>query len=150
MKVQHLTLGGNSVIRDTADILPSTQKHFRLISIEYKTQTVSIPDFPFRIKITATAEGVAFDLMRGGLPAVMNMCCFERENRDVILDLVRGFAEQFPVYNESKVIVPLKKHWLYSIIVNPYIPAELMPLAGETELYIYNELCHAKKNSQNS
>lgn len=141
MKIQHLTLGGNSMIRDTADILPETRKDLKILSLDYESQTVSIPKFPFRVKITAAEQGATFDLNRGEDLITTNICCFGGHD-EMLMDMVGDLAEKF----RMKPVQPSESLWLYTILINPFgLDSDLLMTAGEVELYIYNELYNAKR-----
>lgn len=140
MKVEHITLGGNSVIRDTAEILDTTRRVFDVIG--YKSQVLHLPKLPFQIKITATEEGAAFDIQKNGDPAVTNLCCFDEKNSSGILQSVQSIADMYKKIGINfKLIDPVTSQWLYSAIVNPFglNPTE-MTIAGEVELYIFEQL----------
>ncbi len=149
MKVEHLTLGGNSLVRDTADILKTTRDALKILSFDYRSQTVVIPNLPFRVKITATDEGAMFDIMSNVQIAITNVCCFDVAHSKMLLDLIDDMADKmFKFGHFTEVVIPSEKKWLYSIIVNPLaLPAWAIPIAGEVELYIYNELYNAKNKN---
>jgi hypothetical protein len=144
MKIEHITLGGNAVIRDTAEILPQTKKYFAPVGWEYKSQILNLPGLPFAIKITATDEGVIFDIQKAGEPVVMNVCGFDGDKSTLkhvsaVADL---FEKHIPGF--GKVIEPVTPNWLYSIVVNPLtISSGDMMIAGEVELYIFEQLYNA-------
>jgi hypothetical protein len=146
MKIEHITLGGNSVIRNTADILPTTRRRFDVIRISYESKVVSIPVLPLKLKITATEEGAAFDVMKGEDLAITNFCCFEEKYSDIVLNNIYSIAD---MYNKRgfkmKVIEPVTPQWLYSAVINPFaLPPDQMSIAGEVELYIFEQLFLAK------
>lgn len=62
-KVEHITLGGNSVIRDTSVILMETINLLQDFKIKDAVKTLPFPMTNLQIKITATSEGAAFDLL---------------------------------------------------------------------------------------
>lgn len=145
MKVEHITLGGNTVIRETETILQSTKQHFEAVGWKYESQTLNIPDLPFSIKITAAISGAVFDIQKAGQPVVSNYCGWPGGDT---LEYVKHLAEMFGKYIPAYGIVlePVTPHWVYSIVVNPVglSPHEIM-IAGEVELYIYERLFEAWK-----
>lgn len=149
MKVEHLTLGGNSMIRDTADILDTTRRHFGAIDINYESNVYIIPKLPFRVKVTAAKEGAIFDMQnRNGDIFSMNVCCFSKENKDLLFVHVSGLADGIGAFitqykNPKK---PKMAQWLYSAVINPMAvsPGDAR-IAGEVELYIYERLYQAWK-----
>lgn len=141
MKIQHITLGGNSMIRNTADILPETRKVLKILSLDYESQTVSIPKFPFRVKITVAVQGAIFDLIRGEDLVTTNICCFGGHD-EMLMGMVGDLAEKFRIDPAQ----PSESLWLYTILINPFaLDPGLLMVAGEVELYIYNELYNAKR-----
>ena len=148
MKVEHITLGGNSVIRNTADILQSTKRVLDSIQLSYESRFVIIPKLPFKLKITATDEGAAFDIMKGDDLAITNFCCFESKFSNSVLANIEKLAEMYSKMGwHMKVIEPVTPCWIYSAIINPTIlDKESMMIAGEVELYIFEQLYIAYEN----
>lgn len=142
MQVEHITLGGNSVIRDTAGILPTTRGKLDAIRLSYESKVISIQALPFKLKITATEEGAAFDVMKDKNLAVTNFCCFEAGYSDVVLSNIHSLADMYnKIGFKMKVIEPVTPQWLYSAVINPFaLSPELMMIAGEVELYIFEQL----------
>jgi hypothetical protein len=150
LKIEHITLGGNSVMRDTADILETTKRVFEIVSMDYKSQLLHIPKLPFQIKITATKEGAAFDIQKNGNPVVTNLCCFEEKYSALVLAQVFSLADMFKkvgiVYS---VVEPVTPKWLYSTVVNPLVlTPDNMMIAGEIELYVFEQLYLAYRRTK--
>ncbi len=147
MKIEHITLGGNSVIRDTADILSITKRYFSAIDIAYESRLYTIPKLPFKIKITAAEEGAMFDIQVEDFPAIVNVCCFEERNSDMMMQHINQMADMFIKFMPGlKMKNPSGENWIYSVIVNPMALTPLdMVTAGEVELYIYERLYQAWK-----
>jgi len=144
MKVEHLTIGGNAIIRDTNDILPTTKAALDSISLSYDSKFLILPSLPFKIKISAAENGAVFDLMKGDQIATTNLCCFGENDSDYILSLVSMIADEFNKAKTGwKIIVkePVTPQWLYTILINPFILSHTdIMLAGEVELYIFERL----------
>jgi hypothetical protein len=134
-----LTVGGNSVIRDTAHISEEVKRFFSFI--EYASQTLTIARLGMTIKITAHPEGAIFDVTKNGKIATMNFCCFEESNKEIILSLVQQAADLYKI----QATEPVTPTFLYSAVINPFAlsPSE-MKIAGEVELYIYYQLLLSK------
>ncbi len=145
MQVEHITLGGNSVIRDTTDILPTTHRKLDAIRLNYESRMITISALPFKLKITAIEEGAAFDVMKGEDLAVTNFCCFEEKYRDAVLSNIQSLADMYnKIGIKMKVIEPVTPQWLYSAVINPFaLSPDLMMIAGEVELYIFEQLYFA-------
>ena len=145
MQVEHITLGGNSVIRDTTDILPTTHRKLDAIRLNYESRMITISALPFKLKITAIEEGAAFDVMKGEDLAVTNFCCFEEKYRDAVLSNIESLADMYnKIGIKMKVIEPVTPQWLYSAVINPFaLSPDLMMIAGEVELYIFEQLYFA-------
>ena len=146
MKVQHLTLGGNSVTRDTAEIAPVTRQYFRAAKVAYTSTQIHLPDVPTTVKITATEEGAAFDLYYQGAPITTNLCCFSAAQKPEILSLLRNLAKGLP-YGAPKT--PAADVFLYSVILLPFAPPAWLATAGEIELYLFEQLFSAWTEKQN-
>lgn len=145
MTIQHITaLTGHSLDRDTASILPATERHFRQLSkLSAGQHTLDIEKTPFTCRVTVSAEGAIFDLLLQDTDSLlfMNVCCFRREDSETLLDMVRSFAAKLPTLKGWNVLTPTSDCWLYSIPIAPFLasPAQL-ETAGEIEFYIWNAL----------
>jgi hypothetical protein len=151
MLVEHITLnvGGNSVMRDTADILPDTVmllKHFEVCD---KAVEMPFPNSPFTIKITSQGPVAFFDIKKNGQIAVFNCCCLSDDGRDVAVQQTKVLYDKLRSANsplEKDFRRPVYEHFIYSFILNPAIlwPKEMM-IAGEIELYLFYSLYKAYK-----
>ncbi|MFN3802466.1 hypothetical protein [Belliella pelovolcani] len=150
MKVEHITLGGNAVIRDTADIFDTTKRFFSTIDMAYESKLYTIPKLPFKIKVSAAPEGALFDIQIGGNPSIVNVCCFADISSKEMIKYVDQMCSMFRMFIPSlSVTEPVTPQWLYSVIMDPKISPEVAKLAGEVELYIYERLYVAwKKKNQ--
>lgn len=146
MKIEHITLGGNSVTRDTAEIEPVTRQYFRAAHIAYTSTMLDLPDVPAKVKITATDQGAAFDLLYQGAPIVTNLCCFSAEQKEEILALLHNMAKGLPF---GAPRAPQADVFLYSVILLPFAPPDWLHTAGEIELYLFEQLFSAWKEKQN-
>lgn len=145
MKVEHLTLGGTSVMRDTLDINLHTMSIFKELRISYDSKLVKIAELPFYIKITATDEGAAFDIQKDGQIAISNYCCFNAEKSETVIYYVNHLVERSPL-SLFKVQMPKNDKWIYSVPIIPFtLSFSEMQIAGEVELYIYYQLYLAWK-----
>ena len=139
MKVEHLSVLGNSVIRDTEDILPETVKHFKIF--QQGSVTAGIRGTSFNCKITVEAEIGIFNIQKGEEIAIVNVCCFQKHDTEPAMLYVRSLLKGLPFYATQIVREPSESSWLYSIVINPFItsPQESM-IAGEIEIYIYDAI----------
>ena len=149
MKVEHITLGGNSQIRDTAGIAPETIGYFRRVKAVYSSASINLPEANASVKITATDEGAAFDMLYNGAPVVTNLCCFSAGQKPGIMELVSGLAGSYPLYKGMNPKAPAMDVFLYSIVLLPFAPPEWVSIAGEIELYIFDQLYSAWIEKQN-
>lgn len=144
MKVEHITLGGSAVIRDTSSVSDAVKRH--LSGITGVSQKIWIPELPFGIMITVTNEGVMFNLQKGDDIAILNVCCFDTQYNSTLL----GFITKVNRFG-FEIIEPVTPNWLYSIMINPFIlSASELTLCGEVELYIYNQIACKQDKSQSS
>jgi hypothetical protein len=131
MKVEHITLGGNAVIRDTNTISDAVKK--ALSGISGKSEKIWIKDLPFGIVITVTDEGAMFNIQKGNDIAILNVCCFDTQYNSTLIGLITK-VNRFGF----EIIDPVTPNWLYSIMINPFILSHTeLSLCGEVELYIY-------------
>lgn len=143
MQVEHITLGGNSAMRDTAGIYPETVEFFKAFQIKEGVKVLSVPKTNFIVKVTSAKEGAVFDINKGADMSVVNICCFDSKYTGVLFSQVEslhgniGFGKPRP---------PVLNTWIYSIIINPLVLSpEEMSTAGEIELYIYYSLYLARQ-----
>lgn len=150
MKIEHITLGGNAVIRDTVDILDTTKRFFSTIDMAYESKLYTIPKLPFKIKVSAAPEGAIFDIQIAGNPSIVNVCCFAESSSKEMIQHVDHIANMFRMFMPSiSVTEPVTPQWLYSVIMDPRLSPDIAKLAGEVELYIYERLYVAwKKKNQ--
>lgn len=149
MKVQHITLiTNNSATRDTKDILPVTRNLLANLKIGFPLKSVVIP-FPetpdtknWHVRVSVINGGAAFDIMKGpdkSNIAITNYACFHKSAKAEVLEGISHLAKMMPFPIE--VPKPNRNQFLVSMPINPFIlsPKE-MSIAGEVELYIWNEL----------
>lgn len=138
MKVEHITLGGNAVIRDTDNI--SDAVIHRLGFISGQNQKIWIKDLPFGIKITVGEEGCLFNIEKNDQPAIMNICCFDSKYKGKMMSHLHQVN-----FFDFTIIDPVTPNWLYSVMINPFLLTnEELELAGEVELYIYHQIFNYK------
>lgn len=150
MKVDHITHGGNSVVRDSHDIELLTLDALKNFQF-YKG--VKILDFPltdFQIKITSTDEGAMFDIRKGNNLAVTNFCCFKHSQKEDMISLIASLTCQMPVLKSEINRYPNLDQFIYSIIINPFVLSiDEIQTAGEIEFYIYYSLYLAQNKINN-
>ena len=148
MKIEHITLGGNSVIRDSIDLLLETVNLLEDFQLYNESKILPFPRTSLQVKITATTESAMFDIMKGSDVALSNACCFHTDHRDGILDLISTLAKARQI---DLIVQPKLDQFIYSMIINPLILSdqELM-LAGEVELYVYYSLYLAYQRKEES
>jgi hypothetical protein len=143
MQVEHITLSGNSTLRDTDAILKVTIDFLKDFQIREGEKTLPFPTASFSVKITAVEQGAIFNIEKAGIPAIVNVCNFKDQYSREMFE----FVGKLDVMQKTKPRLPVMEHWLYSILVNPFcLSAEEAMLAGEIELYIYYSLYLARKN----
>ena len=142
MKIEHLTLGGNSTLRDSSTILMETVNLLKDFQIRKGVKTLLFPKTEFHVKVTATEEGAIFDVMKGNDIGVMNVCCFG-ENKDLLVDIVRSMSNN--TLGTRIIREPDSDLFIYSVLINPFIMSkEDLMIAGEVEFYIYYSLYLAR------
>lgn len=147
MKIEHITIKGNTVIRDSRDIALYTLDFLKEMQVYNQIVTVDIPKTLLKVKITSAPGGAMFDIMKGPAIAFTNACCFSSDNKDEIIDLTQQLVRQLPFLNTQIIQQPRLDQFIYSIPVIPFsiTPVEAM-ICGEIELYIYYSLYLAQKN----
>lgn len=151
MQVEHITLLGNAVIRDTEQISNLTRRKLDIIRLNYESKILTIPALPFKLRITATDAGAAFDIIKGDEIAVTNFCCFELKYSNEVLSNIYSLSEMYKKLGfKADVIEPVTPQWLYSAVINPLIlNSDTMKIAGEVELYIFEHLYLAYNDKKN-
>lgn len=152
MKVDHVTHStGNSCIRNSIDILPTTRKVIKLFEINNEVKTIDIPYSKLKAIITATFDdGAIFDIMKNGQVITTNFCCFCKEQNNSVMTEI-GKCAKMGSSSSVKITKPKTDKFLYSFIINPMAGsiADLM-IAGEVEFYIYYSLYLAHENRHGS
>ena len=147
MKVEHITFGGNTVVRDTADILPSTKAHFFPIQSQVKNGRfeLPIPQTPFTCKVTAEGGIAIFDLRTEDGFLATTVCCLSPENREAAMLYADQLAESI---DKTRILTrPKEGRFMISFMVSPpaiHLLTKAM-LAGEIELYIYQAIWNGTK-----
>jgi hypothetical protein len=143
MKVEHITLGGNSSVRDTNSILPQTIELLKDFQIKEGVKTIPFPRTGFSVKVTSAKEGAIFDIVKNSHTAIMNVCCFREEDSLTMLNHVRQMSKLPFLKDPRPNFLP---QWIYSIPINPFaLTQEELMVAGEVELYIYYSLWLARQ-----
>jgi len=150
MKVEHITFGGNTVVRDTADILPSTKAHFFPIQAQVKNGRfeIPIPKTPFTCKVTAEGGIAIFDLRTEDGFLATTVCCLSPENREAAMLYAEQLAESL---DKTRILTrPKEGFFMISFIISHPVISHFVPamLAGEIELYIYQALWNGTKTKK--
>lgn len=149
MKVEHLTLSGNTLVRDSKDIEFFTLSYLKDFQITDTTKTIDFPKSDLKVKITSSGEGAVFDVMKGENILFTNICCFREEYSSEMFDLVKRFARMIPIYKTTIVRNPDLNQFLYTVPIAPFMASinEIM-MTGEIELYIYYSLYLAQRETK--
>ncbi len=146
MKIQHITLKGSDVARDTVDILPETIEFFKEFQIKQGSKIIPVAKTKFHVKVTVTTEGAMFDIMKDGPIAYTNACSFSKNHPDTIFDLCKQLGATIAPTQIIKY--PANNLFIYTFPVNPMVlNINENIIAGEIALYIYYSLYlahHAK------
>lgn len=139
MKVEHLTFRGNSVIRDTNDILTETVRHFRTFQVG--SVTAKIEKTNLSCKVTVENNIAFFDLLLNNQIICTNLCCFAKEDKEPVMlylkDLVSKMNEVTGLNTMPRI--PKLDQFIYTVIIQPILTPDTM-IAGEIELYIYDAI----------
>jgi hypothetical protein len=148
MKVEHLTVGGYSIIRDTNVIVNNTVNYFRNMQVYNSSVIVNVPKTDLQVRITSTSVGTIFDIMKNTNVAFTNVCCFSFENKNLLIDQVKSLVNQLKYQGCDEIRQPKLDLFIYTIPVLPFSlsPTEIM-ICGEIELYIYYSLFLAMKTA---
>src|SRR5688572_28606314 len=130
MQVEHLTLGGNSAIRDTKNILPGTIEFFRPFQINDGSKFIPLPKTNFHVKVTAGKEGAMFDMNKGESLAFTTVCSFEKKHSTSMLAKVEEMHQT--MMPGTKLVKPKLDQWIYSVPIDlSELTSEDIMLAGE-------------------
>lgn len=146
MKVEHLTITGSSLIRDTVDILPRTMAHFA--HLEKHPKLSKIGQTPFDVKMTVQ-DGIAiFDIMKNGQILFVNVCCFDAKDKEPAMLYLKDMVRGNPFFKTAIIREPKEHLWLFTIPINVLaMTQDDAALAGEIEFYIYNAIRLGLKNN---
>ena len=79
-----------------------------------------------------------FDIMKEGMIAFVNVCCFEAEQTQALIAHVQLFNAQLQM---GQVSTPVLSNRIDTIRMHPFVlPVEEIQIAGEVELYSYHAL----------
>lgn len=136
MRIEHITFGGDSVIRNTDDIYPLTREHFK--SLRAGSVTEKIDKTPFTCEITVENNIAIFDLKNDDKLICTNFCCFAKEDKEAVLLYAKSLASKI---NPTGLLTkPKEDHFIITVIVDPFASPSDFLLAGEIELYIYDAI----------
>jgi hypothetical protein len=141
MKIEHITYGGNVIVRDTEDIYPQTVEFFK--KFQGGSITAPIPETPFTCKVTVADNIAMFDMMIGSDILNTNICCFAKEDSEVVQLYARNLAAQLPFYKNKILTAPKLGNFFITIMINHLAGMKHMQylsLAGEIELYVYDAI----------
>ena len=145
MKAEHITILGNSVVRDSLDINLKTLDVLKKFQIKSGSKLLDFPFTDFKVKITVTEEGAMFDIVKGADIAYTIACCFDAQYKETILDLVRVLSKKLPFIKQDIIREPKLGQFLYTIPINPLcLSIQGIQTAGEIEFYIYYSLFLAR------
>ena len=149
MKIEHITHGGTSLVRDSHDIELMTLDLLKDFQFFKGTKTLDFPHTNFKVKITSTEEGAMFDIVKGAKLGVTNFCCFRKDQKKDMIDLIANLTRQMPVLKTEINRHPAHDQFIYSIVIDPFaFNFEEIQTAGEIELYIYYSLYLAQNESK--
>ena len=105
---------------------------------------IPFPETNFEVNVTASAEGVIFDIMRKDRIAFTNICCFEAEGAEFLLAILENILSTIkrgPVKKQ-----PVLPNWIYKVPVDPFALSHAdISVAEEVESYIYYSLYLARR-----
>jgi len=150
MKVEHITLLGSSVVRDTQDINLVTVNFFKEFQIFGEVKTMDIPKTPLRVKISSTSQGTIFDMLKGDNLLFTNICSFNESQEDEMYNNVIKLTNMLPNFKSIIIRRPDLDKFIYTVPVPTILatPDEIM-LCGEIEFYIYYSLYLAYRQTTN-
>jgi hypothetical protein len=143
MQIEHITLGGNSTLRDSNGIFPETIELLRGFQIREGRKTLPFPRTGFSVRVTSAKEGALFDIVKGNDISITNVCCFDDDHTITMFDHVKQLHNTMK-FGDPRL--PVMSQWIYSIMINPFaLGLQDMSIAGEVELYIYYSLYLARQ-----
>lgn len=148
MKIQHITICGTTIVRDTADITPETAAYFspiRLKPDELWPKKTSILNSGIKCRILY-CEGFAVFLMQvGQIPITYSVVCFGKCREDCLQLIDSLFAKNYPHK------IPDDTEFLYSIVLDAAMfHLEKLQMAGKLEFYIWHTLRKKMKRKRSS
>lgn len=148
MKVEHITLLGSSLVRDTQDIALYTVNFFKEFQIYGTVKTLDIPKTSLRVKITSSKQGTIFDMMKGNSLLFTNFCSFGEDQKSEMYNMVIQLSNMLPMFKNIIVREPDLPEFIYTVPVPTVLAsADEIQLCGEIELYIYYSLYLAQRQT---
>lgn len=143
MKVEHLTFGGNSVVRDTDDVEKETREFFKPLQLCMGViERFDIKGTKLNCKVTIDSGMAAIDMKIGNDILTTSFCCFSKEDMGTVMSLVRDIVTR--IYGRANIIRdPKEEKFIYTIMIPSVLALNNMDqleLAGEIELYIYDAI----------
>jgi hypothetical protein len=146
MLVEHIILGGNTVIRETNEIDSFTLELFEPFQVGSGSKKITFPNSGLEVKIVVTDKGAMFDFMTKGKIALTNICCFEKERAKELMAHAGQLQKLFPL---GELKEPNLTYWLYTIPIDPDVLSVVeMALAKEAGICIYNAIYLAKNSKR--
>lgn len=136
MKVEHITFGGGTSIRNTKDIYPKTREFFK--ELQSGNITSKIDNTPFTCKITVENGIAIFDLLAKDSIVCTNICCFSKEDKEAAILYAKDIASK--IDNKRILTTPKEDCFIITIMINPTVALLDLATAGEIELYIYDAI----------
>lgn len=148
MKVEHITFGGSTSVRDTKDIYPETREFFK--PLQSGNVTHKIDNTPFTCKITVDKGIAIFDLLVKDSILCTNICCFAKEDKEAALLYAKDITSKI----DKKLLLtnPKEDCFIVTVVINPLVALFDLATAGEIELYIYDAIYEGlqKRSSSDS
>lgn len=149
MLIEHITHGGNSLVRDSQSIELLTLDVLKEFQFFKGVKTLDFPLTEFKVKITSADKGAMFDIMKNGQIAVTNFCCFRSSQKEDMIEMIANLTRQMPTLKAEINRYPSYDQFIYSIVINPFaLSLSEIQVAGEIELYVYYSLYLAQNETK--
>ena len=140
MKVEHLTLPGLSVIRDTDEILPKAVLLFEPFQAGSLIAPIENYNFICRISLE---NGVAVFNLENKEESIFYqcVCCFGKEEQEPALKLLQNLFKDNPAYAGQPFRQPSEPAWMYTQIIDTSrLNLDDKVVAMELMFYLYDAI----------
>lgn len=132
MKIEHITLGGNSIIKDTDDsvyqeTIDLLKNSGFKINGKADNKTLSVLFTDFKVRITYSEGILMFDILKGDQMFFTNICSLHKSRKMDAMSYVIASSKNLESLGFGEPKEPKHGAFIYTIPVNPFALMMLEP-----------------------